>query len=236
LRTGAACRAVCIVAALVAIATPASAAHRGSIYPLSEGTTWIYAGRSKWMDTGASAVRSGNLRWTTDIVRMFSAPGLTAAVVKGFPFELAWYSPKAERGFTVLVENDKGLFKADVDSEAEGEAVAAKAIRGEEVGEQLLKFPVQVGDCLGAEGVDSPELLAAHRYCWFVSKRVKVSSGSGWEIFLHTGPDDITFHLVRGVGITSFVYNHHGTVAYTNARMVAFHPTTKGADDRPNRQ
>ncbi len=229
-RTKAACRVVCSIAALVTFAALASAAQRDPIYPLSEGTTWSYAGRAKWMNTDVPGVRSGNLRWTTEIVKTFSAPGLTAAVIKGFPFELAWYNPKTTPGFTVLVENGKGLFEADADSEAEGETLAAKASRGQEVGELLLKFPVHVGDCVAAEGTDSPELLAAHMYCWFVSKEVKGSSGRGWEIFQHTGPDDMTFRIVPGVGITSFVYNHHGTVAYTDARLVAFHSPHKRAD------
>jgi hypothetical protein len=222
-----ACGIVCSVTAVISFAARALAVQRDLIFPASEGTTWSYTGHAKWTPVGGNGIRSGNLQWTTQTLKTLSAPGMTAAVIKGFPFELAWYSPETKPGFTVLVENGNGLFKADVESEAEGEALAAKAILGQEVGEQLLKFPVHVGDCLPAEGTDSPELVSAHMYCWFVSKEVKDAKGRGWEVVQQTGPDDMTFRIVPGIGITSFVYHHHGTVAIANARLVAFHPTKK---------
>jgi hypothetical protein len=212
---------------LVASLALAHAAQPDQIYPLSEGTTWTYAGRAKWTVDNSTEVRGGRLRWTAEVVKTFSGPGVTTAVIKGFPFDLAWYDPQKEPNYTVVVENSNGLFESDVETESDAEALAANAIQGRKIGgDQLVKFPVRVGDCLGDDST-APELLANHMYCWFVKRTVMESGARGWEITEDTGPADLTFLLVSGIGITHFNYNHHGTVAITDARLIAFHHPKK---------
>jgi hypothetical protein len=36
-------------------------------------------------------------------------------------------------------------------------------------------------------------------------------------------PDDTEFDFVSGIGITSYEYHHHGTIAETELHLVEFH-------------
>ena len=217
---------IAAVAALAAMVHLALAGQSKSIFPLDEGATWTYAGHAKWTVTNSNNQGEGDFRWKAEVVKTFSSPGIKVGIVKGFPFDLAWYDPEKKPAYAAVIEDSKGLFEADVETQADAEALAAKALRGQVVGDQLLRFPIKVGDCLG-DGSAAPELIADKMYCWFVRKRVEGRNGKGWEIIQETAPDDLSFYLVPGVGITRLVYNHHGTVAKTDARLIEFHHSPK---------
>ena len=215
------------IAPLLLLLPKVCAAQERSIYPLNEGTIWIYSGSADWTvpNTSPGRVRSGKLRWTTEVVKTFSAPGVTAAVMKGFPFELAWYDPtETIPGYSVIVETGEGLYHAYVRNEAEGELEAQRVITGQVApvrADQLLEYPIRVGACLD-DGDTAAELIAAHRYCWFVRREAKVRQALGWDLTYETLPDDMSFRLVPQVGITRFSYHHHGTVANTEAQLINF--------------
>jgi hypothetical protein len=42
-----------------------------------------------------------------------------------------------------------------------------------------------------------------------------------------TSPDDTGYELAPGIGVLSYEYHHHGTVADTTLKLVEFHPGVK---------
>lgn len=70
-------------------------------------------------------------------------------------------------------------------------------------------------------------------YCWIVGsphpaaldgvKGVAPGKRTAYEIEYMTNPDDVEFDFVPGVGITSYEYHHHGTIAETELHLVEFH-------------
>ena len=77
-------------------------------------------------------------------------------------------------------------------------------------------------------------------YCWVTGpphpadlrgvKGLAPRTRTAYEITYATNPDDTEFEFVDGVGITSYQYHHHGTIAETELRLVEFHPV--GASSR----
>lgn len=72
---------------------------------------------------------------------------------------------------------------------------------GDEVGTVLLKLPDGDGDC--------------HLNRWSGGK----SASKGWELVYRSAPDHAIVRIVPGVGITSYVYEHHGTVASVDVHL-----------------
>jgi hypothetical protein len=88
--------------------------------------------------------------------------------------------------------------------------------------EQILKFPVHVGDCVGGDAERTDR-----SYCWSVEREITEKRGRGWEIINRTRPDHVILRFVPGVGITRYVFEHHGTVASADARLVAISPDNR---------
>jgi hypothetical protein len=70
-------------------------------------------------------------------------------------------------------------------------------------------------------------------YCWVVTTQetksltdIKGLSSRSAEVFLLryiTNPDDTEMEISPGIGILSYQYHHHGTVAETTLTLIEFH-------------
>src|SRR4029077_11444568 len=70
------------------------------------------------------------------------------------------------------------------------------------------------GPMIGGEKIyPSKEMV----YCWQVT-----AVETGYELSFYTGPDEQTFELEPGTGISRFHYAHHGTTNEVEARLVLF--------------
>jgi len=69
-------------------------------------------------------------------------------------------------------------------------------------------------------------------YCWVAGpphaanldgvKGLTAGNRTAYEIEYRTNPDDTEFEFVPGVGITSYEYHHHGSIAETELHLVEF--------------
>ena len=134
-------------------------------YPLTEGTSWTYRGRAKWTIPNSSKVETGAFRWTSEVVKTLSAYGVTAAVLRGDQFEMGWYEPEKKPGYSVMVQTRKGLFEREADSESQALELAQSAIHRQDESDLLVKYPIQVGDCVASLSGD-PLQTAKGEYCW----------------------------------------------------------------------
>jgi len=204
---------VALFSFLVGVA-PAAAEGSGTLIPLDQGRTWTYEGRAQWTITTVrdsmhqNRIRHGAVRWTMRVLKSDSRHGTIAALVAGFPLEFAWDNPASEPGYAVVIEDEKGIFFEGVDSQKDGEAIARQALDGAAVGDQILRFPVHAGECVGKSASMPPK----NHYCWFVRRRVQQAEGLAWEVVFYTLPDEQTVYVIPGVGISRFTYRHHGTL------------------------
>jgi hypothetical protein len=74
-------------------------------------------------------------------------------------------------------------------------------------------------------------------YAWIVESAIPPVRGaswsplahgaSGWRLAYRTLPDHELLDFAPGVGITRYVYSHHGTVAETNVRLLTVRQTNR---------
>ena len=166
--------------------------------PLAVGAKWTYAVTMKRFDSEADKEVTKQISWTTEVVDAKQANGVVAYRVKGWPTDLADFdgaSPQPTMK-TVLRSGNSFLFGASAEPTLEG-------------AEGWFSWPVLDGQkiCPSAEMV----------YCWLVS-----SVETGYALSFYTGPDEQTFEIEPGTGISRFHYAHHGTTNEVEAKLVSY--------------
>ncbi len=174
--------------------------HVGDPLPLAKGATWTYD----------VAIRAGDtdykLRWTTEVVDAYDGENVRAFRIRGWPDELASFDlldhPKLAQPparLTTLVRSfDNYLWSAKASATLEGTQL-------------WFTWPIVDGQRI----CDDP----GSRYCWQVS----VEKGR-YNLRLRTNPDDSTYELTPGIGLTRYIYHHHGTTLDVDAKLVGHTP------------
>ena len=170
--------------------------------PLAKGSKWTYAVTLKRFDPDQNKETTKTLSWTTEVVDARDGNGVTAFRVRGWPADLADYDvttgpTPSER--TILRSGNSFLFGTSPDPVLDG-------------AEGWFSWPIIDGQkiCPSAEMV----------YCWQVT-----AVETGYKLSFYTGPDEQTFELEPGTGVSRFHYSHHGTTNEVEAKLVSF---TKG--------
>lgn len=168
--------------------------------PLRKGSKWTYAVTVKRFDAEADKETTKTLTWVTEVVDAREANGVVAYRVKGWPTDLADFdgtsaAPTATEK-TILRSGNNFLFGASAEPTLDG-------------AEGWFSWPVLDGQkiCPSAEMV----------YCWIVS-----SVETGYALSFYTGPDEQTFEIEPGTGISRFHYAHHGTTNEVEAKLVSY--------------
>ena len=158
-------------------------------------------------DAEAGKETTKSLSWVTEVIDAKEANGVTAYRIKGWPTDLADLdfgdsgsaaAPVASEK-TVLRSGNSFMFGASAEPSLDG-------------AEGWFSWPVIDGQkiCPSAEMV----------YCWKVS-----AVETGYALLFYTGPDEQTFEIEPGTGISRFHYAHHGTTNEVEAKLVSY---TKG--------
>ena len=165
--------------------------------PLAKGAKWTYEVTVKKFDPDTNKETTKTLEWTTEVIDARESNGITAYRVKGWPADLADFeqSPVATER-TLLRSGNSFLFGASPEPTLDG-------------AEGWFKWPVIDGQkiCPKAEMV----------YCWQVS-----AIETGYALSFYTGPDEQTYELEPGTGVSRFHYAHHGTTNEVNAKLKSY--------------
>ena len=205
--------------------------------PLTPGTSWVYAGTVTSSDPEADAVQGVETKVsiTMKVEKVIQKPELTLAVISGYPGDLDWSNGQVGPKPSLLIETRKhevflNSLPPDFDyAKLEKDAAQLDKLLAED--NLLFRWPLKQGMKFGdAESVKRDDDM----YCWQVieqrSKKLEGIKGlpsHAAEVFLlryATNPDDTQLELLPGVGILSYQYHHHGTVADTSVSLVEFHP------------
>ena len=220
-----------VLLAISALAVPIQSGAR-SRFGLEPGREWIYTGSARWTTDG-NRVDSGSVHWVMQCLAVRSRNGLRAALVRGWVHELAWYAPGDRPSFSALIEYRERLYVIDAADSAIAVESIAHALRTDpralSSGSAVIDSGLAAGRLYGGEPDrgDRPDAF----YAWHVEGPVSVADQapwrrlalvpSGWRIAYRTRPDHEVLDFVPGIGITRYVYSHHGTVADTDVRLVA---------------
>jgi hypothetical protein len=210
-------------------------------FPMSEGTSWIYRGVVRWTHENSDQVSETKVEWKTRIRRLIRHGEYSAAVVSGFPSDLNWSNGKPQPADSLLIRFSGDKFYLVSSERVEGDLKRLENSQDSLDGildedDLFLQLPLAKG-----KKFCDPENMAREDggYCWTVESAGSVSlnfkgvpSGSRTSYTLRyaTNPDDIEFDFLPGVGIVSYGYHHHGTVADTELTLSEFHPASGGQE------
>lgn len=161
----------------------------------------------------------------------FTGANARAAVVRGFPDELAWYEPGKTPGFCVLLNVKNRLYRIGAEGKDQAARLARQLVENPRTpadgGEEILQWPLTVGHKWGQDPVRDDTW-----YCWCVEQvETKTLAVKGltsnpasnvYRLAYRTCPDHQLVDVAPGLGIVRFAYAHHGTVASADVRLVSF--------------
>ena len=236
-----ACRALLAVVAALAVVPAAGGTlpcpESRPMLPLLAGTRWVYRGMvvstvgGEYSD--AHVVRGVRTR-TMDVRTVEYEAGTTVALVEGFPAELNWYEDERPREkYVVVAREHRGFRLVDDGDECEFDRWRESCLGplSPEKTSFMLPGILRVGRTFGGER------SARHRpdkwYRWHVEEArcVQLRGVSGidparqwreYRIGYRTNPAHVLVYFVPGLGITRYVYRHHGTPASTDVRLIEF--------------
>jgi hypothetical protein len=197
-----------------------------AIFPLEAGRSWTYAGQSLWSVPGASGPDSGPVRWTMTVVRAGEVAGWRIGLITGFVQELAWYQPGTVPRLSILAcrraELRLATFADDPAAERAYDQWSDSVASGAEL---WLALPLREGQVLGQVSPREDVM-----YGWLVgSPEAPVTipdscprpAGPRYELTYRSLPDHRIAEWQPGLGVTRFVYGHHGIPASADVRLVA---------------
>jgi hypothetical protein len=170
------------------------------IIPLAKGATWTYRATITHYDETQFKETSTTIDWTTTVVDVIPGDGVTAYVVKGWPTDLIGSNGAKP------VPTEKVLLKSD-DGFLWGKDKSASV----EHAEGWFATPLQDGQKVCPD----PSLT----YCWEV-----VEKDSGYQLDYHAGPEEESYMVQPGKGVTRYEYQQTGTTDQVVAVLTDFSP------------
>jgi hypothetical protein len=215
-----------------------SANAQGHPFPMLQGTYWTYQGEVRWNDGDHTG--TAKISWRTQVRRFLQHGNVRAALINGFPSDVNWSDGKPHPSDSLLVESNGAFYL--IAREQLAEAVRRLEQPGDDLAgllnddDLILEWPLARGKKFcDADGLARDDGM----YCWVVE-----SSGPSalrglagiepgqieYQLSYRTNPDDIAYTFLPKVGITSYEYHHHGTVADTELKLTEFHRSAQSEE------
>jgi hypothetical protein len=217
-----------------------NSANPDGFFPFRAGTYWVYQGTLRWYDYENDKAAGGNVHWKMTVERVIRRKGVVAAIVTGFPADLDWAAGASEPKPWLILENENHQIfyenlGPDYDlSKLEGDDHVFDRFMVED--NYFLQWPLHQGAKFCGEEAEKRD---DGMYCWVVAaattkklEPVKGMPGGDQSVFqlqYRTLPDDTTVEVIPGIGLLSYQYHHHGTVADTELQLVEFHPAPESS-------
>jgi hypothetical protein len=231
-----------LILALFALVTPSAPVQQPasveSFLPLTLGTWWFYRGTVTWSDQQTEKDAQANVTLKMTVEKVIQKPEFTIAILSGFPRDLDWATGEVGAMPWLLIETKRhevflNSLPPDFDyAKLEKDAASLDKFLSED--NLFFRWPLKKGMKFG----DAESLLRDDDlYCWVVATQetkklndIKGLPPRSAEVFLLqyiTNPDGTEMEVSPGIGILSYQYHHHGTVAETSLTLVEFHPAPK---------
>jgi hypothetical protein len=202
---------------------------------LTPGTWWLYRGTVTWSDPQTETEAQSDVTLKMSVQKVIRKPDFTIAILSGFPRDLDWATGEVGAMPWLLIETKRhevflDSLPPDFDyARLEKDGATLDKFLSED--NLLFRWPLKKGMKFGdAESVRRDDGL----YCWVVASQetrkladIKGLPSQAAEVSLlryTTNPDDAEMEISPGIGILSYRYHHHGTVADTSLTLVEFHP------------
>jgi hypothetical protein len=227
-----------VIAGVGLYAGQATVQARGELFPMQTGTRWIYQGEVAWQPAAqGSKAQTKQMQWEMKVVDSVERGRYKVALIVGHPADLAWYDEGREGGCHILIASDNEKFYLSRCSP--GASQERLSLPGGDLAELvhdedlIFKLPLHQGEVFGAEpdrgeredtfyewSVEEVRPAALHRIAGISFDRPQPE----YVIIYRTMPDHQIATYVPGIGLTAYVYSHHGTVSEVDMKLVKFEP------------
>jgi hypothetical protein len=205
-------------------------------FPMTPGTSWLYAGQVRWQDQN-NITHEEQVSWRTEVRNFVEHPSVNArvAAIYGYPSDLDWTDGKPDTEYRPLVEFGGRFYLLSADT------LPATLKRLNDPADNLagllspddliLEWPMAQGwRFCDPQGIVRTDQL----YCWFVDSVTPTTSyklpgaknpyRDEYQLSYKTNPDQVNVSFVPDIGITRYEYHHHGSIADTTLTLSEFHP------------
>lgn len=197
-------------------------------FPLGWGAEWVYQGEVKWEGCGGVCQRT--LTWKMDVLNVVQRGEVAAYAMHGHPSDLAFYSEGKFPSVYTIVRWENRYYRASVEDFQrlrDGLELPTDRLYAEAV---FLEAPLFAGQRFGEVTPACQEGM----YCWVVSAEPQPFSPSvaglpanivfqEYTLTFATLPDHVILQFAPGLGITRYVYSHHGSVAEVDVHLIEYH-------------
>jgi hypothetical protein len=221
------------VVGLICLAGGLMAAPVSSPIPLETGNRWTYEGKIETTLSGTN-IYTTNIYWGMEVIDAGKNTHAQAAVVRGFLDELPWYEPGRVPGFCVLLSYQNHVYQFKAPDEKRATAIMQdvlshpdKCLLKTNDIDELLALPLAINKCWGGDNKREDGY-----YCWKIEEEKRETlhlkgmassqTNTVYRLAYRTLPDHVLMDIVSGLGITRYLYVHHGTVATVDVRLVSF--------------
>jgi hypothetical protein len=217
--------------------------QRGPVefFPMSVGAYWLYEGTVRWADSASDEPATQQISWKMSANKVIRKKDLVAAIVTGFPADLDFSAGAAiPQPWLILQDARHNFFHVNLGPNydlTKFDAPDPSFTSFMDIDALLFQWPLRKGAKFCN---DEDKVREDNMYCWVVSQEttkpeiaVKGAPPGKIQVFAlqyRSLPDDTTMELVPGLGLLSYEYHHHGTVADTELRLVEFHRGTSAPE------
>jgi len=194
------------------------------LFPLKKGNYWLYKGRARWTPSGTGQVKEKTLTWKMEVTDVIGREFITAAVLKGHPQDVAWYEDGTKRGdYLILAIGDdlyyfiEGMRVNEVLYRLKDE----DDILSDLVFDDELFFRVPVPDNNDPQDLPFAGTVLQQTEAGRVAAALAMDD-QAYRVTFDSLPDHTRIDLVPGVGITRFIYQHHGLVSEADMELVEY--------------
>lgn len=211
---------------LAAFLTGALAAGAADIVPLDKGTSWLYRGEVAWASSDNSAHKQA-IQWKVEVQDSLQRGRYKAARLLGYPSELAFFDPDRKPGCHILLLADNTrVYLADCPvANADLAQVDFGALAGND-DHLVFQLPLEQDDVFGGDPKRDDTM-----YAWLaqavgparlagIRGVSRALSGKQYELIYRTNPDHQIATWVPGVGMTAYIYSHHGTASEVDVKLI----------------
>ena len=225
---------IVILLLVVAAFAVAQSGPSEPVFPIAPGAYWVYRGDVTFNLT-PNQVTTATISRRMQVTATAQGPNFRAAMIKGGPWDLAFYSPQKPPGDYLIMTTPEAAFFVEgpqaVEIFHEIQRHGLQHETRDKLAENIwFRLPLHANSVFCA-----PDQIPRTdgMYCWTVTDTksehiagiagVKPGTRTVYGLEFRTNPDHESVDIVPGIGMTRFEYGHNGTPSSTEVRLVEYH-------------
>lgn len=200
-------------------------------FPLKQDAYWVYKGNVKWTIPNSADVAEEEVTWKMEVKRVFQRNNIVGYEMLGAPWDLAWYEEGKEPSEYGIIQAGGKFYRVSIETiwRLMDETDVLRALVNEN--EIFLDIPL----ISGKKFCDTFSISRSDgMYCWTVGDAIQAETANikgidvsasliEFPIYNGTMPDHSMIQFIQSIGISRYVYRHHGTISDVDVRLIEYY-------------